>query len=108
MERQAWNWAFLGFETLAGSRPVRDWINALSEDARDELVDILVYMQKRPNNEWPAEHFKSLEDGLSEVRFKSATHKHRIYGYFGPTWCKQAYTFLVGTDKKVSNQRDAK
>lgn len=104
-ERTQWNWAFLGFETPAGNRPIRDWINALPDDARDELVDVLLQMQVRPNTEWPAEHFKPLEDGISEIRWQTATHKYRIYGIFGEN---QTYIMLVATDKKVSNQKNAK
>jgi putative component of toxin-antitoxin plasmid stabilization module len=104
-ERKQWNWTFLGFETPAGNRPVRDWINGLLEDARDELVDVLLQLQIRPNNEWAPEHFKPLEDGISELRFKTATHKYRIYGCLEEN---QTYIMLVGTDKKVSNQKNAK
>jgi putative component of toxin-antitoxin plasmid stabilization module len=104
-ERKQWNWTFLGFETAAGNKPIRDWINALLQDARDELVDVLLQLQVRPNTEWAAEHFKPLEDGLSEIRFKTATHKYRIYGCFGESL---TYIMLVATDKKVSNQKDAK
>jgi len=104
-ERIQWNWTFLGFETPVGNRPIRDWINALSEGAREELVDILLQIQVRPNDEWAAEHFKPLEDGISEIRFRTATHKFRIYGCFGNG---QTYIMLVSTDEKVSNQKDAK
>jgi putative component of toxin-antitoxin plasmid stabilization module len=103
--RKQWNWTFLGFETPAGNRPIRDWIHALLEDARDELVDVLLLLQIRPNSEWAAEHFKPLEAGISEIRLTTATHKYRIYGCFGES---QTYIMLVATDKKVSNQRDAK
>jgi putative component of toxin-antitoxin plasmid stabilization module len=104
-KREQWNWRFFGFETPAKNRPISDWINGLPDDARDELVDVLLHLQVRPNNEWPAEHFKPLEDGISEIRFKTAAHKYRIYGCFGEA---QSYFMLVATDKKVSNQKDAK
>ena len=106
MERQQWDWSFYGFETSLGNRPVRDWIVGLPLDALDELVDVLVYMQKRPNSEWSPENFKPLEDGLSEIRFSDESQTYRIYGYFGPH--RQAYTFLVGKDKKVSNDKSGK
>jgi phage-related protein len=104
-ERKSWNWVFLGFETPAGNRITSDEINALPQDAQDELVDVLVQLQVRPHTEWAAEHFKPLEDGLSEIRFRTASHKYRIYGCF---WGNQTYLMLVATDKKVSNQKDAK
>lgn len=107
-EREQYDWTFRGFETPVGRRPVLDWINALSEDARDELVDIVIYMRFRPHNEWAAEHFKPLEDGISEIRFKDAGSVCRIYGYFGPGSYVQSYTFLVGAEKKVKNDRDSK
>jgi phage-related protein len=104
--REQWDWTFLGFETPARNRPVRDWIGALPEAARDELVDVLLQFQVRPNGQWAAEHFKPLEDGISEIRFRTATHRYRVYGCFGGQ--QQTYIMLHGTDKKVSNQRDAK
>ena len=104
-QRQQWKWDFFGFETPAGNRPISNWINSLFDDAKDELVDVLLHLQIRPNNEWPAEHFKPLEDGISEIRFKTASHRYRIYGCFGEG---QSYFMLVATDKKVSNQKDAK
>ena len=107
-ERKQYDWTFYGFETPAGNRPLKVWIDFLPVEARDELVDILVFMKTRPPNEWAAEHFRPLEDAISEVRFRSADFIWRVYGYFGPDWHVQSYTFLVGTDKKVSNQKDAK
>lgn len=107
-ERQQYDWTFRGFETPAGNRPVRDWIAALAPATRDELIDIVLYMRIRPPNEWAGEHFKPLEDGISEIRFRGADCVCRIYGYFGPTWCVQSYTFLVGAEKKVKNDRDSK
>jgi len=106
MRRGEWHWTFYGFETPAGNRPVRDWINTLPEDAVDELVDVLAYMQVRPNTEWSPENFKPLENSLSEIRFSSQDHWFRIYGCFGPE--RQEYTFLHGTNKKVKNDKDGK
>jgi hypothetical protein len=106
MHHEQWHWTFFGFETSGGNHPVRDWINGLSDDARDELVDVLVYMQVRPNSEWSPENFKPLEDGLSEIRFESESHWYRIYGCFGPN--RQEYTFLHGTTKKVRNDKRGK
>jgi putative component of toxin-antitoxin plasmid stabilization module len=104
-EQRQYDWTFRDFETPVGNRPVRDWIYALSEEARDELVDILIYMRIRPHYEWAPEHFKPLEDGISEIRFRDGDSICRIYGYFGP---HQSYTFLVGAEKKVKNDRDSK
>jgi hypothetical protein len=106
--RVEYDWTFRGFETPAGNRPVADWIRGLSEDALDELFDILRYMKIRPHHEWDAEHFRPLDDGISELRFHDANSICRIYGYFGPTWFRQSYTFLIGSAKKVKNDVDSK
>ena len=107
-ERRDYCWTFYGCETAGRNRPVSDWINALSVDAKDYLIDILLYMRIRPPNEWAAEHFKPLEQGLSEIRFKDGDAVCRIYGHFGPVSYFQSYTMLVGAEKKISNDRDSK
>jgi hypothetical protein len=107
-EREQFDWTFRGFETPLGNKPVRNWIMALSDSGRYELIDIVLYMKIRPPHEWAAEHFKPLEDGLSEIRFRDGGSTCRIYGYFGPSWHFQSYTFLVGAEKKVKNDRDSK
>lgn len=107
-ERRQYDWTFRAYQTPAGNKPVVDWIMALSPDGRDELVDIILYMRLRPQNEWAAEHFKPLEDGISEIRFRDGDLVCRIYGYFGPTWHVQSYALLVGAEKKVKNDRDSK
>ena len=107
-ERQEWHWNYEGFETLAKNRLVADWIKGLDADdpeAMEALFDVLSPLQKLPNDEWSAQDFKPLEDGISEIRFKTSDHKYRIYGCFGSG---QTYIMLVGTDKKVGNQKDAK
>jgi hypothetical protein len=95
-EREQFDWTFRGFETPLGNKPVRNWIMALSDSGRYELIDIVLYMKIRPPHEWAAEHFKPLEDGLSEIRFRDGGSTCRIYG------------FLVGAEKKVKNDRDSK
>jgi len=93
---------------MAGSRPVQDWFNGLPESASDEMRDVVGYLQHSPIQEWKFPHFERLEDGISEVRFRVGKVRYRVYGYFGPTWIRQSYTFLHGTDKKVSNDRHGK
>jgi len=107
-ERRQYDWTFRGYETPARNRPVSDWLKELSADGLDELIDIVLYMRVRPPNEWDPENFKPLEDGISEIRFRDGDFVCRIYGYFGPTWLLQSYTFLVGAEKKVKNDRDSK
>src|SRR5262249_44309570 len=99
-------WTFYGYQTPAGNRPVSEWIAGLPQEAIDEFVDVVSYLQIRPNHEWPPEYFKPLEDRISKVRFSNQDHWYRIYGCFGPH--REGYIFLLGTDKKVRNQRHAK
>lgn len=98
-----WFWGFYGYQSSQGGRPVQDWWDALSEDAKDEAKDILHYMQYVPNSQWRRPEFDQLDDGISEVRFHDAALTYRIYGYFGPN--RRQYTFLVGTEKKKNRQR---
>jgi|SRR6266851_5539879 len=122
MRSEQWCWTFYGFQTQVGNKPVRDWINGLPHDAIDgsglfcktahypidELLDVLAYMQVRPNVEWHSpQNFKPLEAGLSEIRFSTEDHWYRIYGIFWPIG-RAKYTFLHGTDKKVKNDKDGK
>lgn len=107
-EPRQFQWTFYGYETAWRNRPVSDWIKELSLDGRDELIDIVLYMRVRPPNEWDPENFKPLDDGISEIRFRDGDSVCRVYGYFGPTWHVQSYTFLVGATKKVKNDRDSK
>ncbi len=107
-ERKQYDWTFCGFETPVGNRPIKDWIWELSDEGREELIDVVLYMKIRPPNEWAGDNFKPLDDGISEVRFRDSDFVYRIYGYFGPSWQVQSYTFLVGAEKKVKNDRHSK
>jgi hypothetical protein len=106
MQREQWYWTFWGYESRLKNRPVAVWINKLSQPARDELVDVLCYMRVSPNNEWLPQHFRLLDDGISEIRFQDADHWLRIYGFFWPD--RMCYTMLHGTEKKVKNDKDGK
>jgi len=108
MNVEIWYWRFFGFETLVGNRLVQDWFNELPEDARNDARDIIAHLQHLPNHLWRRPEFDQLEDGLSEVRFKSPLNTYRIYGFFGPEGFRRVYTFLHGADKKVRNDRNAK
>lgn len=105
---EEWNWSFRGYETLRGNNPVQDWFDGPSEDAQDEACDTIGYLQHSPITLWVPPRFKRLRDGLSEIRFQLVRVRYRIYGYFGPAASVRTYTFLHGTDKKVSNDRDGK
>jgi len=61
-----------------------------------------------PLHLWVRPEFSLLRDGLSEIRCKVNVRKKeiRIYGFFHPPSRRYSYTFLVGKEKKVSNDRD--
>src|SRR5580700_8568548 len=107
-ERKVWNWTFLGFETAQKNRLVQDWFDGLPEIAQDEARDTLTYLRRASIIEWKRPRFSLLEDGISEVRFSVEGKTYRIYGCFWPENVQQSYTFLHGTDKKVSNDTHGK
>lgn len=101
-----WHWTFYGFETPAKNQPVQDWFDALSEEPREGIEDVLLYLQKTPNSQWGEPEFKPLGDGLFEIRHADASHWYRIYGFYWPSGTRQAFTFLHATKKKVKNDAD--
>jgi len=107
-ERKVWNWTFLGFETALKNRLVQDWFDGLPEEAQDEARDNLAYLQHAAIGEWKRPRFSPLDDGISEVRFSADGKTYRIYGCFWLDGAQQSYTFLHGTDKKVSNDTHGK
>ena len=60
-----WNWTFYGFVSAAQNRLVQDWFDGLSLEVRDELKDILAYLQKTSNSQWGKPEFAPLGEGLS-------------------------------------------
>jgi hypothetical protein len=114
-------WAFFGYETLAGGRPVQDWFDALLPEEKDEALDTLGYLQHLPLRLWSEPEYAPLGRGLSEIRFKvnSLNETIRIYGFFWPHLPKErdrkpdvqyrpSYTFLHGKSKKVRNDKVGK
>lgn len=102
-------WKFYGYVTPAGRRSVQDWFDhELEADDRDEIIDILVYLSKLPRHLWAVPHFKALHADVSEIRINVNKLKkiHRIYGCFWPD--AGSYTFLIGKNKKVDNDRRGK
>jgi hypothetical protein len=108
MSGVSWNWTFYGFSTPAQNRPVQDWFDGLTPQVRDEIRDILVYLQKTANNQWGKPEFAPLGDGLFEIRYQDKSHWYRIYGCYWPEGERQVFTFLNGTTKKVKNDTDGK
>lgn len=102
---EIWNWAFLGFETSQGNRPVQNWFDGLSVEEQDEARDTLGYYEHLPIQSWGRPGFSPLDGGISEIRFWTPA-EFRIYGYFGPI--RRSYVFLHGTGKKVKNDKKGK
>jgi hypothetical protein len=107
-ERKVWSWTFWGFETARGNRLVQEWYDEQPDGVRDEALDTIGYLQHSSISEWKRPRFDSLEDGISEIRFKAEGKTYRIYGCFWPEGSRQFYTFLHATDKKVSNDTHGK
>jgi phage-related protein len=112
MSGEAWNWTFYGFQTPGQNRPVQEWYDslpdALPSDARNEIKDILAYLQVTPNSQWGKPEFSPLGDGLFEIRYEDADYWYRIYGCYWPDGVRQVFTFLHATTKKVKNDTDGK
>lgn len=102
------HWRFYAYQTHVGNRIVQRWFDGLSEGEKDEVRDVTGYLQKVPAEAWAKPEFKVLGDGLSEIRLRvSVLNKTiRIYGFFWPRGQRNAYTFLLGAEKKVSNPRN--
>ena len=106
------SWTFYGYETPARSRDVQDWFDGLLREEQDAAKDILAYLQALPRRLWSKPDFGLLDHDISEVRVKvNVLHVqriHRIYGAFWPEGQRYSYTFLIGKDKKVDNDRRGK
>jgi hypothetical protein len=104
------NWSFFGYVTPAGNAGVQNWFNGLSSDEKDEIRDVLSYLQPLPLTVWSKPEFEHLGDGISEVRVrvKSLNKTIRIYGFFWPEGIRYSYTFLLGKEKKVKNDEAGK
>jgi hypothetical protein len=111
-EEQECRWTFLGFESPNEGRPVQSWFDNLTEDHRDEIKDVLAFLQVTPRADWeeqPNRLFDPLigEGGISEIRFDpikclQGKFYYRIYGFFGAEE-EESYKFLHATNKKVKN-----
>src|ERR1035441_3157327 len=103
---------FDGYMTPNRRLDVQEWFDALSEDEKDEARDVLAYLQHQPRHLWCRPEFEVLDHDISEVRFKvnalHVQHVYRIYGAFWPERKRYSFTFLIGKDKKVDNDRKGK
>jgi hypothetical protein len=83
-------------------------MTAFSDTARNEIKDVLGYLQVLPNSQWAKPEFAPLGDGLFEIRQQDADYWYRIYGCYWPQGVRQVFTFLHATTKKVKNDTDGK
>ena len=108
-ERNA-NWIFNTFLSPGtGAAIVQDWIDDLSEEAKQELETTLDYLQILPLDKWSKPEGKVLKEGLSEIRFDADQAPHRIYGFPWPTGAlyRWNYTMLHAHNKaKGRSQQD--
>jgi hypothetical protein len=115
--KKEWRWKFRGFQSALEGRPVQSWYDNLHEDAKDEIRDLLNYLQKLTSSLWRRPEFAGLHGagGISELsppdvalenKGRLETMTYRVYGYFGPT--EGVYTFLHGVRKKVNNDTHGK
>jgi hypothetical protein len=107
------HWTFLGFESAQDGRPVQVWYDRLPETHKEEIRDLLLYLEKAPSRLWRRPEFDPLigAGGISEIRAPEIRHAggsviYRIYGYFGPG--EHEYTFLHATAKKVRSDKHGK
>ena len=103
-----WSWRFKGYVSLAHNKPVQDWFTNLPDnEAKDDARETIGMLQHLPNHLWKRPQFDQLDDGISEIRFKSAAGQYRFYGYFGPEGDRQSYTLLHGAQKKKWRDADS-
>jgi hypothetical protein len=108
MAEETVNWTFYGYRTPAEGDPVQEWFNALHDDAKAEAIDVIYgYLRVTPRHLWTRPEFEAFDSEISEIRFKvgSLNQTYRIYGTFWPTTRRYSYTFLLGKDKKVKNDK---
>ena len=103
-------WRFYGYSTPTGGKDVQKWFNSLDEIEKDEAKDVLGYLQSQPRHLWNKPEFDSFDADISEIRFKVGAFRriYRIYGAFWPEGQRFSYTFLIGKNKKVNNDRRGK
>jgi len=116
-KKKGWIWAFRGFQSKLDGEPVQVWFDNLPEEAKDEIVDLLNFLQKITDRLWRKPEFDRLDGagGISELRPSDTRIEmegelinatFRIYGYFAPN--EREYTFLHGVRKVVRNDRQGK
>ena len=105
---------FFGIDVEGEGRVVQEWFNGLIPDARDEILNLVLHLERLPMGRWRRPEFDPLdgEGGISELRPKNirsdeGSIAYRIYGWKGyPD--NGSYTFLHGTDKDEDNDVEGK
>ncbi len=79
-------WRFYGYRAASGRRKVQEWYSSLSQDEKNEIKDVLGYLQALPRISWSEPAFEAFDPDISEVKIKVNVLKriYRIYGTFWP------------------------
>jgi hypothetical protein len=100
---------FYGIDVKNEGRVVQDWFDQLGIEAKSEILNLFLHLQRLPMGRWRRPEYDPLdgEGGISELRADEVSTDdgvafYRIYG-----WKRypesNSYTFLHGTDKDEKN-----
>jgi hypothetical protein len=106
--------SFYGIYVEGEGRIVQKWFNGLILEAREEILNLVVHLERLPMGRWRRPEYDPLEGegGISElrpmdVRCSEGNFTYRIYGVRGHPE-NNSYTFLHGTDKDAKNDIEGK
>jgi hypothetical protein len=87
---------FLDYVSDAGTNLIAEWYCGISVESRAMFDDLLDAMSK--TSTWRKPFFKTLGDGLGEIRWKCDNKQHRVIG----CWWKNpnGYLLLIGCTHK--------
>jgi hypothetical protein len=105
---------FHGIDVRSEGRVVQEWFNGLMLEAREEILNLVLHLERLPMGLWQRPDFATLqgEEPISELRPKDVRCEegiffYRIYGLKGYSG-SNSYTFLHGTDKEAKNDIEGK
>jgi hypothetical protein len=117
-EEKRWHWGFRAFESAQEGHPVQDWFDGLPQEVKDEICDLLGYLENMTDRIWKRPGFDPLKpEKFSELRADDVpveteegikTFYCRMYGFFGKGQNRQSFIFLHGTAKEQRNDRQGK